>query len=308
MSLHAALCDYLSLRRSLGYKLVSDGQILNSFVCYLLQNKLEYITVENALTWAKRSTSKRPCRWGRRLSIVRGFAGYLSTLDQRTEIPPAGLLPSMHQRPTPFMFTRKHIDQLLHGAMNRPQTPKILKETLCCLYGLMSVTGLRVSETLKLTDQDINFATGVITVECSKFGKSRLVPLHQSTITALQRYQSIRKRVFDCSVDQFFVNQYGKSIGYGSVRYHFLKIFQSMGNPNQPGKPRPTLHDLRHYFAISTITHWYEAGEDVHAKLPMLSTFLGHVETRDTYWYISACPRLMLSATQRLESDKGGKL
>lgn len=307
MNLHTRLSDYLSLRRSLGYKLVSDGKILNTFVCYLLQNEMEYITVENALTWAKKSTSKRPSRWGSRLSIVRGFASYLSALDQRTEIPPVGLLPSKHQRPTPFIFTREDINQLLHGARNKAKTPAMLKESLSCLYGLMSITGLRVSEALKLTDQDIDFVTGVVTVECSKFGKSRLVPLHQSTTTALQRYQSTRKRACGINTSHFFVNQYGKPISYDCVRYHFRKIVQFMDQPNQPGKPTPTLHDLRHYFAISTITQWYEAGEDVHAKLPILSTFLGHVEIRDTYWYISACPSLMLAAVQRLEREQGGE-
>lgn len=308
MNLHVRLSDYLTLRRSLGYKLVSDGKLLNSFVCYLMHNDLEYITTENALVWAKKSISKRPCCWGRRLSTIRGFASYLCTLDQRTEVPPAGLLPSKRQRPSPFIFTKKGINQLLHGARNNTKTPAILKESLSCLYGLMSVTGLRISEALKLTDQDINFVTGVVTVECSKFGKSRLVPLHPSTNTALQCYQNIRKRAFGNNTSHFFVNQYGKPMGYYCVRYHFQKLVELIDQPNQPGKPRPTLHDLRHYFAISTITHWYEAGEDVHAKLPILSTFLGHVETRDTYWYISACPNLMLAAVQRLERGQGDEL
>ena len=305
MNLHTRLSDYLSLRRSLGYKLVSDGKLLNGFVCYLLQNKLDYITVGNALTWAKQSTSKRPCHWCRRLGIVRGFASYLSALDQRTEIPPVELLSGRYQRPTPFILTRREIDQLLQGAMSRPNTPKILQQSLCCIYGLMSVTGLRISEALNLKDLDVNLATGVITVECSKFGKSRLVPLHRSTVTALQTYQDIRKQTFGHSLEHFFANQYGKPIRYDCVRYHFQKIFKSMEYASQPGKLWPTLHDIRHYFAISTITHWYETGEDVQAKLPRLSAYLGQVETRDTYWYLSACPNLMLAAAQRLENNQG---
>lgn len=305
MNMHRRLRDYLSLRRSLGYKLVSDGKILNSFVSYLQDRKIEYITVENALTWAKQSTSKRPCRWGRRLSIIRGFASYLSALDQRTEIPPAELLSSQHQRPTPYILARKDIDLLLQGALSRPNTPRILQQSLNCVYGLMSVTGLRISEVLNLRDQDVNFAAGVITVECSKFGKSRLTPLHWSTVAVLQRYQDTRKQIFGDHSGYFFADQYGKPIRYDCVRYHFQKIFESMNHPNQAGKPRPTLHGLRHYFAISTITRWYESGADVQAKMPMLSTFLGHVETRDTYWYISACPDLMLAAVRRLENGQG---
>ena len=307
MNLHIRLSDYLSLRRSLGYKLVSEGKLLNTFVCYLDRNSLDYVTIETSLSWAKKSVSTRPCRWGRRLSIIRGFAGYLLTLDQRTEVPPVDLLPTQHRRPTPFLLTMKDIEKLLYGTINRPNTPEMLRRSLYCIYGLLVVTGLRISEALKLRDQDIDFEGGVITVECSKFGKSRLVPLHPTTIGALQSYQEIRKKALNNSMNHFFANQHGKPIGYDSVRYHFKKIFKSIGLADQPGKIQPTLHDLRHFFAISTIRRWYESGEDVQAKLPIFSTFLGHVETRNTYWYISACPDLMMAAAHRLENRRGEK-
>jgi integrase/recombinase XerD len=193
----------------------------------------------------------------------------------------------------------------VRGAISRPSIPNILAQSLYCLYGLLVVTGLRISEALKLRDQDIDFEAGILTVESSKFGKSRWVPLHPTTVTELKHYQDIRKEHFDTNTGHFFSNQFGKPIGYDSVRYHFKKIFKSMGRADQSGRSGPTLHSLRHFFAISTITQWYEAGEDVQSKLPILSTFLGHVETRDTYWYISACPSLMLAATQRLESSQG---
>ena len=125
----------------------------------------------------------------------------------------------------------------------------------------------------------------------------------------LRDYQHTRQSAIgNRHVVHWFINQYGKPIGYDSVRYHFRKIFQVMGHQPQPGRANPRLHDLRHYFAVSTITRWYEDGADVHAKLPILAAYLGHVETRDTYWYISACPNLMLAAAQRLENNNQGGL
>jgi integrase/recombinase XerD len=309
MNLNVALTDYLSLRRSLGYKLTSDAKALKSFVGYLEQHGLDHITTVSALQWARQTNSKRPYRWSRRLCFVRGFACYLSALDRRTEIPSSTLLQSKYHRPTPFMITAEHIDCLLQGALNRPRLPTIVTKTLHCLYGLLSVTGLRISEALKLTCQDIDFDSGVLTINHSKFGKSRLVPLQASSVKMLRDYQHTRQSAIgNRHVVHWFINQYGKPIGYDSVRYHFRKIFQVMGHQPQPGRANPRLHDLRHYFAVSTITRWYEDGADVHAKLPILSAYLGHVETRDTYWYISACPNLMLAAAQRLENNNQGGL
>lgn len=306
MNFQKYLADYLSLRRSMGFKLITDGNALNTFVMFLEKNNFDYITNEISLCWAKMSKSKRPYQWGRRLCFIRGFTRYLSIFDSRTEIPPVDLLPATKKRLTPYLFSEHTVEALLVAAKGRLRMHPFSSHTLYCLLGLMSVTGLRISEALNLAVNDVDFKTNILTVHNSKFGKSRLIPLDQSTINALSDYLKARHDVLaGSSIDYYFISKKMSQVSYDWVRYHFRQLITSIGINNVPGNPRPRIHDLRHYFAISTISNWYENGQDVNSKLPILSAYLGHVETRDTYWYISACPRLMNAATKRLEESWG---
>lgn len=302
MNLHEALNDYLSLRRSLGFKLHSDGAALATFVAFLEKSKDEYITTEKAICWAKLTSSKRPSQLGRRLCFVRGFAAYLSAFDDRTEIPPADLFPSKHHRPTPYLFTDIEIRRLVKAAGQLPGADTFLKLSLSCLFGLLSVTGLRISEALNLHVENMDLESGILTISGAKFGKTRLIPLHSSMVIVLIRYRDARQQFLQMqSTDYWFVNQHRKRLTYYCVRYHFRKLIKSLDIDTKSGHPTPRLHDLRHHFAVSTLTRWYKNGVDVDARLPVLSAYLGHVETRDTYWYISACPILMNAAKNRLE-------
>lgn len=302
MNLRQALMDYLTLRRSLGFKLHSDGKALTTFVTFLEENQSDHITTALAVRWATMSKSTRPYRWGRRLCFVRGFASYLRALDDRTEIPPVNLLTSKHQRPTPYLFTDNEISRLVEATGQLQGVDTFLKHSLSCLLGLLSATGLRIGEALALSVDDIDLESGVITISGAKFGKTRLIPLHSSTVRALARYRDARQQILqERSVDYWFVNHQSKRLGYDCVRKHFHKLLELLGMNGKVGHPKPRLHDLRHHFAVSTLIRWYKNEANIDSKLPVLSAYLGHVETRDTYWYISSCPNLMNAAKKRLE-------
>ncbi|MEN8259928.1 MAG: tyrosine-type recombinase/integrase [Pseudomonadota bacterium] len=288
-TLRKFLQDYLAMRRALGFKLHSEGIGLLSFVAFMEQAEADYISTDLALTWAKQPTSAQPVWWAQRLSYVRGFARYCSAFDQRTELPPSGLLPFPHRRPSPYFFADDDIDRLLQGALQLPAKDGLTNHTLYCLFGLLSVSGLRIGEALGLTPDDVDLAEGILTIRSTKFGKSRLVPLHPTTAKILADYQQRRKQFLGGrQVPHWFVNSRGEPLGYDSV----LRVFRRLtaGLSSQPGRSRPRMHDLRHRFALVTVLHWYRDGKDVERQLPVLSAFLGHVQVSDTYWYLSACP------------------
>lgn len=301
-TLRESLRDYLEMRRALGYKLRTPGASLVAFVGFMDEAQHEYITVDVAKSWAELPTSVHPAQWERRLSYVRSFARYCVAMDPRTEVPPQRVFPSAYTRPTPFLFTNEDIRCLLHAAMQLQGGSGFFGLTICCLLGLLSVTGLRISEALGLTMDDVDLAAGTLLVRSSKFGKSRLVPLHESTIKVLAGYQRRREQLLARRrVVHWFINARGVRMGYDHVHDTFQQLSQKIGLPTGLGKRRPHLHDLRHYFAIATLLRWYRDGQDIERRLPVLSAFLGHVEVRNTYWYLSACPDLLGSAKDRLE-------
>jgi len=299
-TLRELLQDYLAMRRALGFKLRTEGSALLSFVTFMEQAQADSISTDLALDWAKQATSVQPTRWAQRLSYVRGFARYCSAIDPRTEIPPVGLLPCSHHRPSPYFFTDGDIDRLLEGTLQLPAKEGLANRSLYCLFGLLSVSGLRICEALGLTLGDVDLDEGILTIRCTKFGKSRLIPLHATTVEALADYRERREQFLaGRQVSHWFVNARGGRLGYDCVLRAFHRLTAAL--PSQPGRARPRLHDLRHRFALMTVVHWYQVGDDVQRRLPVLSAFLGHVQVSDTYWYLSACPQLLDAAKVRLE-------
>lgn len=302
MNWHHTLQDYLALRRGLGYKLHSEGTALESFASFMEQQHQDAISTELALAWATRPASVQPARWARRLSMVRGFARYCRALDSRSEIPPCELLPLQYSRPTPYFFTDDDIVHLLQATLELTLKNRFLNQTLHCLFGLLSVSGLRVGEALNLTVDDVDLDIGVLTIHGAKFGKSRLIPLHQTTVWVLAAYKETRQKALAGRPLPFwFVSRQRGQLGYDCARYHFNHLMTSIISTRATQQRRPHMHDLRHRFALSTLVMWYHDGHDVERCLPILSAYLGHVETRDTYWYLSACPALMQGARDRLE-------
>lgn len=297
-----ALHRYLDMRRCLGFKLVSDGTALLSFVRYLEQTGADYISIAHAVAWARLPTSVQPARWGRRLGFVRGFARYCVALDPRTEVPPVDILAYGYQRRAPFFFSDDDIRRLLRAAMALPARDGLRNHTYHCLIGLLTVTGMRISEALNLTVDDVDLENAVLTIRHTKFGKSRLVPLHQSTVEVLAKYRERRTRFLDGrEVPHWFVNRRGKQVLCDTIDAQFRRLADKLSLVGTNEQRPPRLHDLRHRFAISTLLRWYDDGEEIERRLPVLSAYLGHVEISSTYWYLSAYPQLLTAAKDRLE-------
>lgn len=312
-SLTKALEEYLSLRRGLGFKLKEDGKCLSEFVSFLEKKGASHVTTEIAVCWAVKPRGAQPAHWARRLRMARLFAEYLSTLDPRTEIPPKNLLPNRYRRKPPYIYTDEEVMHLIKAASRLPSTVPsttgLRAQTYSTLFGLLSVTGMRINEVLALNREDIDLTQGIVTVNGTKFGKSRLVPLHQSTQHALQQYVHFRAQIYPRPKTQrFFVDERGGRLGYWGVLRTFIRLSREIGLRGPSDSNGPRMHDFRHRFAVRTMVHWYKKGVDVERCIHVLSTFLGHVKVSDTYWYLSAVPELLLLAAKRLESRKGGRM
>jgi len=291
--------EYLQTRRALGYKLTSQARILSRFVRYLDEAGATRITIEAALGFATQPAEAHPIWWTRRLSVVRGFATYVQAIDPTTEVPPTGVLARGIPRAVPYLYAAGEIATLMGAA--RALRPPLHAATYETLIGLLAVTGMRVGEAIALGRDDVDAERGLLTIHATKFGKDRLVPLHASTAEALQRYTRCRDTRWPAgTAGTFFVSTVGTRLSYNCVRVVFARLADQAGLVAR-GRCRPRLHDFRHRFAVETLLSWYRSGEDVAARLPLLSTFLGHVKPASTYWYLSATPELLALAAERLE-------
>lgn len=297
--LHRALEDYLATRRALGFKLEREGKLLPGFIDYLVEGGSTTVTTTAAVAWATRPQNAHPAWWASRLSMIRGFAKYLQTLDPRTEVPPLELLPHRRPRSAPYIYSGADIAGLRLAAQTLRSPLKAA--TYSTLIGLLAVTGLRVSEAIALDDSDVDRRSAVALIRTSKFRKTREVALHRTTVQALARYTRERDRFAPRRKSpSLFVSTVGKRLIYNNVHETFLRLVYAAGLADRRPR-RPRIHDLRHTFAIQTVLGWYRAGDDVEAKMPLLSTYLGHIGPSATYWYLSAVPELLEAATVRLE-------
>ena len=298
-----ALRNYLRIRRSLGFKLREPGSLLRNFVAFLQAEDAPYITRELALRWATQPATAQPATWAERLGMVRLFALWQSTIDPRTEIPPVGLLPHRYRRKPPHLYSDEEIEKLLRQAQQLPSPKGLRACTYTTLFGLLVATGMRVNEALGLDRPDVDLKLGILHIRRAKFGKSRYVPVHPSTVEALEKYAKSRDRLFPTPLSPaFFISEQGGRITEWRARYTFAKLSQRIGlRRGAKGHGRgPRLQDMRHLFAARTLIHWYRSGLDVERELPKLSTYLGHVHVNDTYWYLQAVPELLQLATNRL--------
>jgi integrase len=277
--------------------------LLSDFVSFLKKQRSSFITVPLALQWAKQKRAAQPAYWARRLTVVRCFARYWSATDSRTQIPPWGLLPHRPNRARPYLYNDEEIQQLLQTASRLGGLPGF---TYHCLFGLLCVTGVRLSEALNLKVEDVDLESALVTVPGAKFGKSRLVPIHASTQKVLSEYVGCRDHAFG-KTSYFLVNSRGNRLDKGQVHRIFYRLSRQIGLRGSTDSHGPRLHDFRHRFAVETLVRWYRSGQDVEAGLPVLSTYLGHVHVADTYWYLTACPELMGLAVGRLEKRWEGR-
>jgi integrase/recombinase XerD len=299
-SLRDALTDYLRLRRRLGFEMPQDGRLLEGFVEFLERTGADRITTELALAWARLPAGVHPHTWRQRLSVVRGFARHLAMIDPASEIPSKDLLPGHRPRIAPYIYTEKEIAALIAAAGRlRPLLRAARHQTL---IGLLAVTGMRSGEALALDRQDVDLRTGVVHVRAGKQKKQREVPLHPSTIRALRDYARLRDDRFPTpSTPAFFIGARGRRVPRGELNRTFTQLIREVGLDGRGARARPRPHDLRHTLAVRTLLDWFEAGEDIDRRMPLLSALLGHVDPASTYWYLEAVPELLELISRRLE-------
>jgi integrase len=306
-TLEQALNEYLAIRRVLGYGLREVAGCLHNFVAFVNAEGASHITTELALRWATQPAQAQPATWSWRLAMVRRFAAWHSAMEPRTQIPPAGLLPHRYQRKTPYIYNDEEIERLLRRAAQLPSPKGLRARTYTTLFGLLATTGMRVNEALHLDCPDVDLGQGILFIRRTKFGKSRHVPVHPSTVDALKQYVEHRDLLFPAPRTlAFFVSERGARITEWMARYTFARLSQQLGlRPVAKSHGRgPRLHDMRHRFAARTLIRWYRQGLDVERELPKLATYLGHVHINETYWYLEAVPELLQLATDRL-IDRG---
>jgi integrase len=309
IDLRAAAADYLAIRRAMGYKLTYQGQMLTQFVAYLEAAGAEHLTTRHAVDWAKQPTGAARAWWAVRLSTIRPFARYLSALDPATEIPPAGLIPAPSHRVVPYIYTAEDIARLLAAAGRLFTVHRA--DTYQTLIGLIAVTGMREGEAVRLDRTDVDLEQALLTIRDTKFGKSRQIPVHPSTVEALAGYAERRdaRRVrrdgrahhHPASSSCFFTSTTGTRLLRDNVSTVFPRLVRQAGLADAGYRRPPRLHDLRHSFAVNTLVSWYREGVDVEQRLPLLSTYLGHIAPKSTYWYLSAVPELLELIADRLD-------
>jgi integrase len=309
-TLRQAVQEYLSLRRGLGFKLREAGTQLLDFATFMEQHRASYVTQALALAWAQQPTNVQPAHWAQRLSVVRGFARHRSATDSRTQIPAPGLLPFRPKRARPYLYSDDEIRSLLRAALDMPcryERGELRPWTYHCLFGLLSVSGLRLGEARNLKLQDVDLEAALLTVRGAKFGKSRLVPLHASTCNVLADYIARRNRHWRARPvsSYLFVSSWGNRLDNADIHRTFYALSRQIGLRGLADSHGPRLHDMRHRFATNTLVRWYRSNQDPERRLPILSAYLGHVHVADTQWYLSGSPELMREAMRRLEHRWG---
>jgi integrase len=301
--LHRHVEDYLTLRRSLGFKLRLHGDVLPQFADYLEAAGAATLTTEHAVSFAQLPQGVQPIHWAQRLTMVRGFARYLRTIDPATEVPPHDVFGARYQRPTPYLWEEAEVLGLMEAAGQlQPALRAITYETL---FGLLWSTGMRIGEVIGLERSDVDLGAGVLTIREAKGGRSRLVPLEQGATDALGSYASRRDRLCPEPRSQvFFVSSVGTTLLPQVVGSTFDQIATAIGLRTETKRPR--IHDLRHAFAVRVLVSWYRSDVDAAGKMALLSTYLGHVNPVDTYWYLSVSPELIELVAARLDSHPGG--
>lgn len=291
-----AVESYLAVRRACGFELKSEGNLLQSFAAFSDARGKHHVCSETAIDWAglARSIHQR----ARRLGEVIRFARYVRAEDQGHELPPPVFGSEKRPRPIPYIFSQDDIQRLVEAA-SQSGYGSLRRQTYSTLFALLACTGLRVSEAIRLRFEDIT-PDGLV-IRCSKFRKSRLVPLHQTAQAALERYLR-RRRPYAPFDDHVFVSLRRKPLLVADVEAAFRTAVDKIGLHRGPGRPRPTPHSLRHTFAVRALESCPDGRDRITKHMLALSTYLGHAKVSDTYWYLEATPDLMRNMAERCEN------
>jgi integrase/recombinase XerD len=294
---------YLSIRRSLGYDLSTAARILKSFIAFADQQHADFVTTDLFLRWKAGFGHAKRQTWSARLGTIRIFTQWLHGIDPRHEVPPRALIPMRLRRPQPYIYSDEEIKSIVSTAAELQSINGIRALTYSTLFGLIAVTGLRISEAISLDDSDVDLETGVLWIRYGKSGKERLVPVSNSARLHLAAYAKERTRLLGSQPQSFFISDQGTRPTDCITRYNFACVCRKIGL-RAPEKfcrhgHGPRIHDLRHSFAVRTIVNWYRMGLDAGVEMIKLSTYLGHTKPENTYWYIEAVPELLELASQK---------
>jgi integrase len=295
--------DYLRARRQMGFALRIEGRQLLNFARFADRTGHRGpITIDLVVRWARSSACDRQITCARRIEVLRPFAKYRQQFDAATEIPPPRLLGPGHRRLVPHIYSETEIVSLLDAALNLKPVNGLRPLTYRTLFGLVAATGLRISEARELARSEVDLGHAVLMVGETKFRKSRWVPLHASTVRALQRYAQARdQKVRNVGTEAFFVSDRGQALDKRTVNYTFEKLRTQIGCVARGGYAAPRIYDLRHTFICRALLRFYREGRQIDKEISALSTYVGHAKVTDTYWYITGIPELMAMAAQRFE-------
>lgn len=299
-ALREHLADYLALRRALGFGLVRDGKLLDQFVGFCEQRDIDTVTTAAAIAWVTGVDHGGPGWLGRRWQVVRSFAIWLSGRDAACQIPPRGLFAGQPRRAVPYLYTDWEIGALMDATL--VLRGPLRQATYRVLIGLLAVTGARVGELIAADDDQFDAEAGVLTVRANKGSGIRMLPLHPSTTAALEDYRRLRDRTVPRRCAALLVSPpSGSRLLYCNIANTFGLLLTRAGITPHSAACRPRIHDIRHTFAVNALTGWYRDGVDVDAAMPVLSTWLGHVHPKGTYWYLTGTPTLLTLVDQRLQ-------
>jgi len=287
---------YLALRRAAGFRLETEEHLLHNFARWACERGETHVRTCTATEWA--ATGRSPWQRERRLRAVAGFARHARAEDPGHEVPPIFVFGRRHVRPRPHIYLPEEIGRLLDAASRLSATWPLRQQVLTTLFGLLASTGLRVSEALALRFGDVT-SDGLV-IRKTKFNKCRLVPLHESAASALGRYLEVRRSASNMS-DYVFVSPKGGKLPYSTVSHAFLRLMRQAGLRAGPGEPGPRIHDLRHTFAVRALQVCPQDGSPAGWRVRALSTYLGHSNLADTYWYLQASPELMRGVADACE-------
>lgn len=281
---------YLALRQKLGFKLYHTSKNLRAFAKFAVAQGDTYVCAETAVGWA--TAAATPGMRYRRLGDVVRLGRFLRAENAFHEVPPVGLFQAPGTRPAPYIYTPEELSQIIEAAGRDGYEPNVnRRETYSMLFGLIAATGLRVSEAFNLMLEDL-LPNGVLRVRQTKFGKSRLLPLHRTVAVALDRYLEIRRRAAEID-DHVFLSVKGRRLCYTTVNSAFRRILFHAHIASERTKP-PRIHDLRHSFATRILEQCAPLPEAVARHFVALSTYMGHADAAHTYWYFQATPQLMI--------------
>jgi integrase len=297
--------EFLAFRRRLGYELVAEGYLLREFGRFAdASHHQGPITNDLVLRWVRSPPNATTNYLTQRFLVVRRLARYRALFDPRTEIPADEGLKL--RRVQPHIFTERQMAELMTAAVALPPAQGLRPQTYSTLFGLLVSTGLRVGEALRLERDEADLTQGVLRVSNTKFGKSRMVPVHDSTRKALHRYAAFRDQRYPTAATRaFFLSENGTPLNYDRVQKTFVQLRQRLGWSCSPGRRAPRIHDLRRTFACHRLLQWYREGIDVGQAILALSTYLGHTTVACTYWYLTGTPELLGACAARFQQFAG---